>query len=219
MREVPSKGTYVAGATEKLVTSASEMMQMMHEGNLCHAHLNHTRNRPDPPPLHSRRIHAPAIVRLLGHRYRTTEATSCNEVSSRSHAVLQVSVHSKPRFGEGAAKLGKLSMIDLAGSERATKTDNKGQRLTEGANINRSLLALGNCINALADKTKKASHVPYRDSKLTRLLKDSLGGNCLTTMITNVSPAHDQARPGLGMGVQPAPLLPLALTPKAARLV
>ena len=83
-------------------------------------------------------------------------------------------------------------MIDLAGSERAAKTDNKGQRLTEGANINRSLLALGNCINALADKTKKASHVPYRDSKLTRLLKDSLGGNCLTAMISNVSPAHDQ---------------------------
>ena len=83
-------------------------------------------------------------------------------------------------------------MIDLAGSERATKTDNRGERLTEGKNINKSLLALGNCINALADKTKKASHVPYRDSKLTRLLKDSLGGNCLTTMIANVSPASDQ---------------------------
>ena len=101
-------------------------------------------------------------------------------------------MHSKPRFSEAPAKLGKLSMIDLAGSERATKTDNRGERLTEGKNINKSLLALGNCINALADKTKKASHVPYRDSKLTRLLKDSLGGNCLTTMIANVSPASDQ---------------------------
>ena len=106
--------------------------------------------------------------------------------------MLQLTVHSKPRFSEAPAKLGKLSMIDLAGSERATKTDNRGERLTEGKNINKSLLALGNCINALADKTKKASHVPYRDSKLTRLLKDSLGGNCLTTMIANVSPASDQ---------------------------
>jgi kinesin family protein 18/19 len=68
------------------------------------------------------------------------------------------------------------------------------QRLVEGQNINRSLLALGNCINALADKIKKVAHVPYRDSKLTRLLKDSLGGNCLTTMIANVSPSHDQAQ-------------------------
>ena len=127
-----------------------------------------------------------------GNLFRTTEATNCNETSSRSHAVLQLTVHSKPRFSEAPAKLGKLSMIDLAGSERATKTDNRGERLTEGKNINKSLLALGNCINALADKTKKASHVPYRDSKLTRLLKDSLGGNCLTTMIANVSPASDQ---------------------------
>ena len=83
-------------------------------------------------------------------------------------------------------------MVDLAGSERANKTENTGARQVEGQNINRSLLALGNCINALADKTKKIAHVPYRDSKLTRLLKDSLGGNCLTTMIANVSPSHDQ---------------------------
>ena len=77
-----------------------------------------------------------------------------NEVSSRSHAVLQVMVAGSPRFSEGPDKLGKLSMIDLAGSERATKTENKGQRLVEGTNINRSLLALGNCINALADKVR-----------------------------------------------------------------
>lgn len=78
-------------------------------------------------------------------------------------------------------------MIDLAGSERAAKTKNRGQRLLEGANINRSLLALGNCINALGEKSSK--FVPYRDSKLTRLLKDSLGGNCRTVMITNISMA------------------------------
>lgn len=77
-------------------------------------------------------------------------------------------------------------MIDLAGSERGTATGCNGVRFMEGANINKSLLALGNCINSLADGLK---HVPYRDSKLTRLLKDSLGGNCQTLMIANVSPS------------------------------
>lgn len=88
-----------------------------------------------------------------------------------------------------------MSLIDLAGSERASNTNNRGLRLVEGANINKSLLALGNCINALCENTKgtngvnKNMHIPYRDSKLTRLLKDSLGGNCRTVMITNISPA------------------------------
>jgi kinesin family protein 18/19 len=92
--------------------------------------------------------------------------------------------------------IAKLSLIDLAGSERASNTNNRGLRLIEGANINKSLLALGNCINALCELTKngvnqqtKQTHIPYRDSKLTRLLKDSLGGNCRTVMITNISPA------------------------------
>jgi len=80
-------------------------------------------------------------------------------------------------------------MIDLAGSERAAATENKGQRMVEGANINRSLLALGNCINILSDKGKAGSFVPYRDSKLTRLLKDSLGGNTKTIMIACISPS------------------------------
>jgi kinesin family protein 18/19 len=84
--------------------------------------------------------------------------------------------------------VGKLSLIDLAGSERASKTNNRGIRMIEGANINRSLLALGNCINALHDNAtrNKDNYIPYRDSKLTRLLKDSLGGNCRTVMIANV---------------------------------
>lgn len=86
------------------------------------------------------------------------------------------------------------------GSERAYKTDNRGQRLVEGRNINRSLLSLANCINALADKTRKSAHVPYRDSKLTRLLKDSLSGSSVATMICNVSPSSDQVNPGGGGG-------------------
>ena len=88
--------------------------------------------------------------------------------------------------------VGKLNMIDLAGSERASKTQNRGIRLIEGANINRSLLALGNCINALYEANEKGGRIfiPYRDSKLTRLLKDSLGGNCRTVMIANISPFY-----------------------------
>jgi kinesin family protein 18/19 len=82
-------------------------------------------------------------------------------------------------------------MIDLAGSERASRTNNRGMRMIEGANINRSLLALGNCINALHENhtNNKQNFIPYRDSKLTRLLKDSLGGNCQTVMIANICPS------------------------------
>ena len=84
---------------------------------------------------------------------------------------------------------GKLSLVDLAGSERQNVySEQKGIRNIEGANINRSLLTLGNCINALSDK-KKSNFVPYRDSKLTRLLNDSLGGNTKTVMIACISPS------------------------------
>eukprot|EP00929_Paragymnodinium_shiwhaense_P085991 TRINITY_DN4646_c0_g2_i1.p1 TRINITY_DN4646_c0_g2~~TRINITY_DN4646_c0_g2_i1.p1 ORF type:complete len:1172 (+),score=243.89 TRINITY_DN4646_c0_g2_i1:245-3760(+) len=131
------------------------------------------------------------IMSLLHHanRARTTEATGANVTSSRSHAVLQVVVEQRDRTAGIVAEvnLGKLSMIDLAGSERASQTNNKGMRMIEGANINRSLLALGNCITALSSAV---AFVPYRDSKMTRLLKDSLGGNCRTVMIANVSPNH-----------------------------
>jgi len=120
------------------------------------------------------------------------EPTGANVVSSRSHAVLQVTVERKDKHQgiQEEIAVSKLSLIDLAGSERASNTNNRGQRLIEGANINKSLLALGNCITLLSEKNEKggAKHIPYRDSKLTRLLKDSLGGNCRTVMITNVSP-------------------------------
>ena len=88
---------------------------------------------------------------------RTTESTKANEASSRSHAILQLNVYKKPKVGgyEFEQKQGKLSMIDLAGSERGSVTENRGIRLFEGAKINRSLLALANCINALGDRTRK----------------------------------------------------------------
>lgn len=87
--------------------------------------------------------------------------------------------------------MGKLSLIDLAGSERGTATENRGERLREGAKINTSLLALANCINALGDKSKRGQFIAYRNSKLTRMLKDSLGGNCRTVMIVTISPSSN----------------------------
>lgn len=100
-----------------------------------------------------------------------------------------VTIRNRTRNTEMDILMGKLSLIDLAGSERGTVTENRGIRLLEGAKINRSLLALANCINALGDRSKKGFFVPYRDSKLTRLLKDSLGGNCKTVMISNIAPS------------------------------
>ncbi|CAB3243627.1 unnamed protein product [Arctia plantaginis] len=120
-----------------------------------------------------------------GNKNRTQHPTDANAESSRSHAVFQVYVTMRYKTSN-QFRIVKLSMIDLAGSERASATGCVGERFKEGANINRSLLSLGNCINKLADGS---SYIPYRDSKLTRLLKDSLGGNCKTVMIANVAPS------------------------------
>ncbi|XP_076791632.1 kinesin-like protein KIF19 isoform X6 [Arvicanthis niloticus] len=137
-------------------------------------------------------INAKEIMQLLmkGNRQRTQEPTAANQTSSRSHAVLQVAVRQRSRVKNilQEVRQGRLFMIDLAGSERASQTQNRGQRMKEGAHINRSLLALGNCINALSDKGGN-KYINYRDSKLTRLLKDSLGGNSRTVMIAHISPA------------------------------
>lgn len=140
----------VPGLSEKMPTSAQEVVEMIHAANT----------------------------------NRTTSPTEANAVSSRSHAVLSFNVKQKPRTAamQENYTLATLSVIDLAGSERAAATNNSGARLNEGANINKSLLALGSCINALCDPKQKA-HVPYRDSKLTRLLKHSLGGNCRTVSV------------------------------------
>ncbi|XP_049495089.1 kinesin-like protein KIF19 [Panthera uncia] len=137
---------------------------------------------------------AQEIMHLLtkGNRQRTQEPTAANKTSSRSHAVLQVTVRQRSRGSDLAegVRVGKLFMVDLAGSERASQTQNRGKRRKEGAHINRSLLALGNCINALSEKGgSRAQYVNFRDSKLTRLLKDALGGNSRTVMIAHISPA------------------------------
>ncbi|KAH8830217.1 P-loop containing nucleoside triphosphate hydrolase protein [Flagelloscypha sp. PMI_526] len=130
---------------------------------------------------------------LLGNTRRTQSPTHANATSSRSHAVLQVHVTQSPRTANVTEErtVATLSIIDLAGSERAAATMNMGKRMVEGANINKSLLALGNCINALCESGGAVRHVPYRNSKLTRLLKFSLGGNCKTVMIVCVAPTSN----------------------------
>lgn len=123
-----------------------------------------------------------------GNQNRTTEPTRLNETSSRSHAILQVVVEHKALVDSCViTRVGKFSLIDLAGSERALATDQRTLRSIEGANINRSLLALSSCINALVEGKK---HIPFRNSKLTQLLKDSIGGACQTAMIANISPSN-----------------------------
>jgi kinesin family protein 18/19 len=159
LREDPLKGVQVAGLAEIEVKTPDEIMELL----------------------------------IYGNKNRTQEATGANETSSRSHAVLQIIVEYKEKDSgvKSEVKIGKLSLIDLAGSERAARTGNRGLRMIEGANINKSLLALGNCINMLHENHSKgqSNYIPYRDSKLTRLLKDSLGGNCRTVMIANIGPS------------------------------
>ena len=162
VREHPSTGPYVEDLAKLAVRSFEEIEHLMDEGN----------------------------------KARTVAATSMNETSSRSHAVFTLTVTQKRHDEEtrmDTEKVAKISLVDLAGSERATSTGATGARLKEGAEINRSLSTLGRVIAALADlsmgKKKNMSMVPYRDSVLTWLLKDSLGGNSMTAMIAAISPA------------------------------
>jgi kinesin family protein 1 len=162
VREHPATGPYVEDLAKLVVRSFAEIENLMDEGN----------------------------------KARTVAATNMNETSSRSHAVFTLTLTQKRHDMEtnmDAERVAKISLVDLAGSERATSTGATGARLKEGAEINRSLSTLGRVISALADasstKTKKGHQVPYRDSVLTWLLKDSLGGNSLTAMIAAISPA------------------------------
>ncbi|RVE70293.1 hypothetical protein OJAV_G00062520 [Oryzias javanicus] len=128
-------------------------------------------------------------VMNLGNQNRSVGATNMNEHSSRSHAIFVITVECR-EMGvdeENHIRVGKLNLVDLAGSERQSKTGAQGERLKEATKINLSLSALGNVISALVDG--KSSHIPYRDSKLTRLLQDSLGGNARTVMVANIGPA------------------------------
>lgn len=163
VREHPSTGPYVEDLAKLVVGSFQEIENLMDEGN----------------------------------KARTVAATNMNETSSRSHAVFTLMLTQKKYDVETKMemeKVAKISLVDLAGSERANSTGATGARLKEGAEINRSLSTLGRVIAALADlstgkKKKGSGQVPYRDSVLTWLLKDSLGGNSMTAMIAAISPA------------------------------
>lgn len=125
-----------------------------------------------------------------GTRRRTVGETNINQVSSRSHAVLTIIINQYQKIKSGGSEIGgmkrsKLHLIDLAGSERTDATGASGTRLKEGASINQSLLSLGNVINALS---ANSTYIPYRDSKLTYLLSDSLGGNSLTLVLACITP-------------------------------
>ncbi|KAG7509049.1 kinesin KIF3C isoform X1 [Solea senegalensis] len=128
-------------------------------------------------------------VMNVGNQERAVGATDMNEHSSRSHALFLITVECSQPGPDGRKhiRVGRLNLVDLAGSERQAKTGVQGERLKEAAKINLSLSALGNVISALADG--RSSHVPYRDSKLTRLLQDSLGGNAKTVMVATLGPA------------------------------
>ncbi|KAM4547128.1 kinesin family member 4 [Fundulus diaphanus] len=125
----------------------------------------------------------------LGNLARTVGSTAMNAASSRSHAIFTITLEQRRGSDKVNSIVSKLHLVDLAGSERQKKTKAEGDRLKEGISINRGLLSLGNVISALGDENKKNTFVPYRDSKLTRLLQDSLGGNSHTVMIACVSPA------------------------------
>jgi len=125
----------------------------------------------------------------LGRKNRAVGETKMNRDSSRSHSIFTITIEASEigPDGENHIRMGKLNLVDLAGSERQSKTQATGDRFKEAININQSLTTLGNVISALVDP--KATHIPYRDSKLTRLLQDSLGGNTKTVMVANIGPA------------------------------
>lgn len=130
----------------------------------------------------------------LGNIQRTTASTNMNDTSSRSHAIFTITFV-KASYLNVSETTSKIHLVDLAGSERANSTGATGTRLKEGAHINKSLVTLGSVISALAEMSnptnanKRILYIPYRDSILTWLLKDSLGGNSKTIMIAAISPA------------------------------
>ncbi|XP_044206822.1 kinesin-like protein KIF1B isoform X1 [Thunnus albacares] len=161
VREHPLLGPYVEDLSKLAVTSYTDIADLMDAGN----------------------------------KARTVAATNMNETSSRSHAVFTIVFTQRRHDSEtdlSTEKVSKISLVDLAGSERADSTGAKGTRLKEGANINKSLTTLGKVISALAEvskKKKKSDFIPYRDSVLTWLLRENLGGNSRTAMVAALSPA------------------------------
>ena len=162
IREDPKLGIFISGLTQLPIRSPSELLSLIHEAA----------------------------------RLRSSGPTAMNKTSSRSHAILQILLEQRWIEDDSAdskrrrVKKGLLTIVDLAGSERLSKSGSEGVRLSEAKNINKSIAALGNCISALASAAEGSpAHVPFRDSKLTRLLTDSLGGNSKTCIYACVGPS------------------------------
>lgn len=165
-----------------------ELRDLLKPGNN-HLELRERENGICVPNLHSvlcKSVDEMMSVMNLGNKNRTTGFTNMNEHSSRSHAVFVIKIE-MCEIDSTSVKVGVLNLVDLAGSERQSKTGATAERLKEASKINRALSSLGNVISALAEKSP---HVPYRDSKLTRLLQDSLGGNSKTIMISCIGPSE-----------------------------
>ncbi|XP_021240309.1 kinesin-like protein KIF21A isoform X5 [Numida meleagris] len=175
IHEDSAGGIYTVGVTTRTVNGESEMMQCLKLGALSRTTASTQMN------VQSSRSHAIFTIHLCQTRvcpaFNTDNATDNRIISESSE------------MNEFETLTAKFHFVDLAGSERLKRTGATGERAKEGISINCGLLALGNVISALGDKSKKATHVPYRDSKLTRLLQDSLGGNSQTLMIACVSPS------------------------------
>ncbi|XP_066225054.1 kinesin-like protein KIF21A isoform X12 [Saccopteryx leptura] len=175
IHEDSTGGIYTVGVTTRTVNTESEMMQCLKLGALSRTTASTQMN------VQSSRSHAIFTIHLCQTRMcpqTDAENSTDNKVISESS-----------EMNEFETLTAKFHFVDLAGSERLKRTGATGERAKEGISINCGLLALGNVISALGDKSKRATHVPYRDSKLTRLLQDSLGGNSQTIMIACVSPS------------------------------
>ncbi|XP_025024800.1 kinesin-like protein KIF27 isoform X1 [Python bivittatus] len=168
IREDEKGNTVIVGAKDCQVESVEEVMSLLETGNAAR-HTGTTQMNE-----HSSRSHAVFTISICQQQQPLQKDTDCAQNSSQSSGQLIAS---------------KFHFVDLAGSERVTKTGNTGERFKESIQINSGLLALGNVISALGDPKRKNAHIPYRDAKITRILKDSLGGNAKTVMITCISPS------------------------------
>jgi hypothetical protein len=193
IREDKKKGVFVEGLSEWVVRSPAEIYGLMERGGATRATASTKMNEI------SSRSHAVFIV-IVEQSETTYLDEHGNEMSVEEfHRLVKSRAHGDAGLKQLEAnvrqsfKVGKLNLVDLAGSERVRLTGATGQRLEESKKINQSLSALGNVIAAL---TEGRPHIPYRDSKLTRILEDSLGGNCKTTMMAMISPALEvRSRP------------------------
>nr|XP_060618119.1 kinesin-like protein KIF27 isoform X1 [Anolis sagrei ordinatus] len=171
IREDEKGNTVIVGTKDCQVESMDEVMSLLETGNAAR-HTGTTQMNE-----HSSRSHAVFTISICQQRQSAQKNTNSGQDSSQSSGQLIVS---------------KFHFVDLAGSERVTKTGNTGERFKESIQINSGLLALGNVISALGDPRRKSIHIPYRDAKITRILKDSLGGNAKTVMITCISPSSSE---------------------------